>query len=141
MDRIEKISLADLNSMYAARKIRYEVFCLEQKVSAEGDWDNKVSENYLFYSDGTPCATIRYRKIGKCFKIERLCVLKAYRNRGIARMLMQRVISDIRKSSKAKIILHAQTYVLQFYLSLGFKPQGKEFFEEGIAHYSMTRED
>lgn len=139
MYRIEKIDWKDREKMLLAKKIRHEVFCVEQKVSEQGDWDNKESTNYLLFCDEVPCATIRYRKVGRCVKIERLCVLVAYRNKGFARLLAEKVLEDLKGEKNKTIILHAQVYIEPFYESLGFVRRGKVFSEENILHYAMVK--
>lgn len=136
--RIRTVSLHDTAKMEIIRKIRYKVFCMEQNVSAEGDWDNRPSENYLLYYNNIPCATMRYREIGRCVKLERLCVLQGYRGKKLASMLINKVIEDIRQNTDKTLLLHAQVYLLRFYESLGFVRHGKLFKEEGIEHYTMT---
>ena len=135
---IKIISLQDTKNMNIIRKIRYEVFCIEQKVSPEGDWDNKLSENYLLYYDNKPCATMRYRQVGRCVKLERLCVLQEYRNKKLATILIKKVMEDVKHLSNKTLLLHAQVYLLKFYENLGFVKHGKIFTEEGIQHYTMT---
>ncbi|MCF0209888.1 MAG: GNAT family N-acetyltransferase [Bacteroidales bacterium] len=157
MNELKIRYIQDAFSMNQARLIRKEVFCDEQKVSEEGDWDNRESFNYLAILNGKPVGTIRWRIVGKAVKIERLCVLKDYRNKKIARTLMEEILKQItfflneeRKKEKQglisskqgrinKILLHAQLPVIQFYESLGFEKKHSMFEEEGIKHFTMIK--
>lgn len=139
MVEIQKVSLQDEYKMNIIRNIRYQVFCVEQNVSVEGDWDNRPSENYLLYYDNKPCSTMRYREVGKCIKLERLCVLREYRGKKLATMLIKKVMEDIKNQTDKTMLLHAQIYLLKFYEDLGFIKHGKIFIEEGIQHYTMTK--
>ena len=38
---------------------------------------------------------------------------------------------------ETKVTLSAQTYLIQFYESLGFKTVGAEYLEDGIPHIQM----
>lgn len=148
MFQIKQIS--DSSSLLLAKDIRYNVFCKEQGVNPEADWDNKESVNYLAFTNDKAVATIRWRSTGRIVKIERLCVLEEYRKQGIARKLMEKVLEDIRyfilgNNSEQnikinKILLHSQLSALGLYESLGFKKQGKMFVEQNIKHYTMTIE-
>ncbi|MCQ2327459.1 MAG: GNAT family N-acetyltransferase [Bacteroidales bacterium] len=148
MFQIKQIS--DNSSLLLAKDIRYNVFCKEQGVNPEADWDNKESVNYLAFVDNKAVATIRWRSTGRIVKIERLCVLEEYRKQGIARKLMEKVLEDIKtfipKNNSiqevkiSKILLHSQLSALSLYESLGFKKQGKMFVEQNIKHYTMTIE-
>ncbi|MBQ9255137.1 MAG: GNAT family N-acetyltransferase [Bacteroidales bacterium] len=143
--------IQDFQSLLFAKNIRYEVFCKEQFVSPEADWDNKDSFNYLAYYDNVPVGTMRWREVGKVIKLERLCVLKDYRNKHIARNILIKVLDDIEKylndrnkqqdkTTVTKLLLHAQLPVIPLYESLGFVKQGKIFLEEGIKHFTMIKE-
>lgn len=72
--------------------------------------------------------------------IGRVLVLPAYRGQGLARQIMTQAISHCRKKygKKRPIILSAQTYLLSFYQSLGFVPEGDYYLEDNIEHVKMV---
>lgn len=71
--------------------------------------------------------------------IGRVLVLAPYRNNGIARLIMSQAIKYCRKKyGKKPIIISAQTYLLNFYQSLGFVPEGEPYQIDGLEHVKMT---
>ena len=71
--------------------------------------------------------------------IGRVLVLPQYRSSGLARQIMTDAIKYCRKKyGKKPIIISAQTYLLPFYESLGFIPEGERYLEDGIEHIRMV---
>ena len=72
--------------------------------------------------------------------IGRVLVLSAHRGDGIARQMMIHAIAHCRKKygKKRPIILSAQAYLLSFYESLGFVPEGEHYLEDDIEHVKMV---
>ncbi|MGX8219997.1 GNAT family N-acetyltransferase [Psychrobacter celer] len=72
--------------------------------------------------------------------IGRVLVLSEHRGQGIARQMMTQAIAHCRKKygKKRPIIISAQTYLLSFYQSLGFVPEGDYYLEDNIEHVKMV---
>ena len=71
--------------------------------------------------------------------ISRVLVLPQYRGQGLARQIMTQAIRYCRKKyGKKPIIISAQTYLISFYESLGFIPEGSHYLEDGIEHVKMV---
>ena len=72
--------------------------------------------------------------------IGRVLVLAEHRGDGLARQIMTQAIAYCRKKygKKTPIIISAQTYLLGFYESLGFVPEGDRYLEENIEHVKMV---
>lgn len=71
--------------------------------------------------------------------IGRVLVLPEYRGNDLAREIMTQAIKYCRKKyGKKPIIISAQTYLLRFYQSLGFVPEGEFYLEDGIEHVKMV---
>lgn len=72
--------------------------------------------------------------------IGRVLVLPDYRGQGLARQIMLEAISYCRKKygKKRPIIISAQTYLLRFYESLGFVPEGEPYLHDNIEHIKMV---
>lgn len=137
--KVERISLLDINKMEEAKKIRIDVFVKEQNVDFEADWDEKESENYLVYYKNKVVGTMRWREVGRVIKIERVSVKKEFREKGIAKVMLKQALEDIREFTDKPIILHSQLLAIPLYERLGFKKQGKLFYEQNIAHYTMKK--
>ncbi|MEZ2692552.1 MULTISPECIES: GNAT family N-acetyltransferase [Psychrobacter] len=71
--------------------------------------------------------------------IGRVLVLAEHRGYGVARQMMLEAIKYCRKKyGKKTIIISAQTYLLNFYESLGFIVEGERYLEDGIEHVTMV---
>ena len=129
-------------------KLRTDVFFLEQHINEEeiDTWDADEQTVHLWVRDGE--TMVGYARIvtrddpadddrGVRVSLGRLVVDPAYRSRGIARGLMERALEI---TGSEPVVLHAQTYIQDFYASLGFEPFGEAFDEAGIDHIRMLRQ-
>ena len=122
-------------------RIRTLVFCDEQKISKEIEFDNldHFCEHFLVYKGETPIATGRVRlKDNNLYKIERVAVLSDYRRSKVGSLLIREIIKIYSGLKDTKIILHSQLAVEKFYRNLNFSPYGKQFLEDGIPHIAMV---
>ena len=131
-------SKEEMNKSYA---IRTRVFCEEQKISKEIEFDNLdyLCGHFLIFDGVKAIGTARVRQKEKdLLKIERVAVLKEFRRLKVGSILIKNVIKhylnlDFNKS----VILHSQVAVAEFYKSLNFISYGCEFYEDGIPHIAM----
>lgn len=118
--------------------IRGKVFIIEQQIDWEIEFDGLDERCVLFnaYMDGTivGAARLYHNKVG------RVATLQDYRNRGIATALMAGIESYAKKEGISPLVLHAQMYVKDFYLHLGYEPVGEIFQEADIDHVKMVKE-
>lgn len=141
--RINKItqalSPADIDLVFA---IRTEVFVVEQKCLPKEEFDelDAVAIHYLYWVDGQPVATGRYRKTDKGIKIERIATLAPYRGKGYASEIVRFLIQEAQMAYPEVnyFYLHAQQSVMPLYASLGFEPYGGTFIEADIVHQAMS---
>ena len=131
-------SEATLQKAYA---IRQEVFMKEQGVSFEDEYDgfDETSQHFLGFVDDKPAGTARWRRTEEGIKLERFCVLPAFRRQGLAAELLKLVMTDVLAARKSgeKIYLHAQLEVIPLYEAAGFEKVGNEFLECNISHQTM----
>lgn len=134
--KIEKQNVKEFNLLI---KIRREVFIKEQNCSEGEEWDDdKYDSNYyLAFYDNIPCGTLRWRINNDKIKIERLAVLKDFRNKYIGFDIMRFALNDIEKLNY-EVYLHSQEYVICFYEKFGFRVFGERFYEENIPHFAMN---
>ena len=131
-------SKEEMEKSYA---IRTKVFCEEQKISKEIEFDNldHLCSHFLIFDNKKAIATARVRQKEKnLLKIERVAVLLEFRRLKVGSILIQNIIKHYMNLDDNKsIVLHSQVTVADFYKSLNFISYGNEFFEDGIPHIAM----
>ena len=123
-----------------AFRIRVRVFVREQGVPAEIelDSDDKRAIHFIASIEGRAVGTARLVIHAGNAKIGRMAVVKSHRRKKIGKKLLTRAIATAKKLDARKIYLHAQTTVIGFYQSAGFRCIGPIFDEAGIAHRKMV---
>ena len=134
----EVSSKEEMDKSYA---IRTRVFCEEQKISKEIEFDNldHLCRHFLIFDNVKAIGTARVRrKENDLLKIERVAVLKEFRRLKVGSILIKNVIKHYLNFDYNKpLILHSQVAVADFYKSLNFISYGNEFYEDGIPHIAM----
>ena len=124
-------SKEEMDKSYA---IRTKVFCEEQKISQDIEFDNldHLCSHFLIFDNNKVIATARVRQKEKgLLKIERVAVLKEFRRLKVGSILIKNVIKHyLNLKYNKSIILHSQVAVADFYKSLNFILYGNEFFED-----------
>ena len=121
--------------------IRTKVFCEEQKISKEIEFDNldHLCSHFLIFDDKKVIATARVRqKEENILKIERVAVLFEFRRLRVGSTLIKNIIQYfINLNENISFILHSQVTVADFYESINFISYGDQFFQDGIPHIAM----
>ena len=134
-------SKEEMDKSYA---IRTKVFCEEQKISKEIEFDNLDHHcgHFLILDYKKAVGTARVRQKEKnILKIERVAVLLEFRRLKIGSILIQNIIKHYMNLNDNKsIVLFSQVAVVDFYKTLNFISYGNEFFEDGIPHIAMKYE-
>lgn len=121
------------------KAIRREVFVKGQNVPEDKlDEFEDESIHYLAFCEGKPVGTARWRMTNDGIKLERFAVLLTFRRKGIGSALLEHILSEIDLSQD--IYLHAQEYIVPFYINYGFRTEGDIFDEAEIPHYKMIYE-
>jgi predicted GNAT family N-acyltransferase len=123
----------------ALRRIRYDVFVIEQQVPEVLEWDEADADSmHALASDaaGEPIGCARLLRDGH---IGRVAVVRAWRERGVGTALMLELIAAARSRGDAEVIVNAQVSAMPFYALHGFVASGDVFEEAGIDHRVMTR--
>ncbi len=118
--------------------VRGKVFVVEQEIDWDIEFDGLDDICILFtaYINDLPVGAARLYKN----KVGRVATLKEYRKKGIATSIMNK-IEEYASENKIKLLkLNAQLQVKDFYLHLGYVPQGDIFQEANIDHIKMTKE-
>ena len=134
-------SKEEMDKSYA---IRTKVFCEEQKISKEIEFDNldHLCGHFLIFDSKKAIGTARVRQKEKnIHKIERVAVLLEFRRLKVGSILIQNIIKHYMNLNDNKsIVLFSQVAVVDFYKTLNFISYGNEFFEDGIPHIAMKYE-
>ena len=123
-------------------KLRIEIFVVEQCCYyQELDNEDKEAFHVSIYNDGIIVAVGRIipNLHNKEVKIGRIAVKMEHRKKGLAYKMMKDIMNFIYKKYKNfSVLLSAQTYLIEFYQSFGFKEIGNTYLEDGIEHINMV---
>jgi predicted GNAT family N-acyltransferase len=125
-----------------AFQVRREVFVEQQGIPESIVFDNLDGEamHVLVRIGDQATGTARIRFLGaRQAKLERMAVLKTFRNKGIGKGIVSFMIDNLRSKQVEKVVLHAQQEVVEFYRKCGFQQEGPPFWEAGIKHVKMER--
>lgn len=120
-------------------RIRDIVFGKEQKIPRTLDFDDfdSIAKQIIVLYRGKPVGCARIRFVNGKGKLERIAILKKYRNKGFGKALTIYMINLCENKKVKEIYFHSQYYVRKFYKRLGFKERGKPFMEAGVKHIEM----
>jgi predicted GNAT family N-acyltransferase len=139
----EQIVAVDATSdlMPAVFALRHQVFVEEQAVppALERDAFDALAIHLVALTGDKVIGTLRIVVSGDSAKIGRMAVLAAHRNSGIGSRLMERAAEIARSMNVKEMTLHAQLSAKAFYARLGYRVEGEEFEEAGIAHVTMRK--
>ena len=138
--------------MEAARELRIEVFCDEQGVPRELEFDGKDDEatQVVAVDESGVIATCRLRfpgpgddrdsrgLTGVC-KLERMVVDRRLRGLGVGARLLAGAEDEARCKGASTMVLNSQLRAHDFYGSNGYVAEGETFLDAGIEHVRMTK--
>lgn len=132
---------ASSDLMPAAYAVRHQVFVTEQAVppALERDEFDDIAIHLIALRGDAVIGTLRVVVSGGNAKIGRMAVLAAERKSGVGTRLMEHAAEVARTMGVKEVTLHAQLAAKAFYARLGYREEGEEFEEAGIAHVSMRR--
>lgn len=119
------------------KKIRHQVFVIEQKVPLNEEWDNLDGEAKHFLAFNEQHEAIGTARVLPTGQIGRMAVLKEYRRYGIGKRILETVYAYHLARGINKLFLHAQVKAIPFYEDSGFVVTGDSFIEAGIEHKTM----
>jgi predicted GNAT family N-acyltransferase len=121
------------------RRIREQVFIIEQAVPPELEWDGEdaSAQHFLALEGDYPVGTARLLPDGH---IGRVSVLKDWRGLHVGDALMRAVIAAAEQRGLRRQMLSAQVQATSFYERLGFRVVSDEYLDAGIPHVDMVRE-
>ncbi|MCO6496925.1 MAG: GNAT family N-acetyltransferase [Chitinophagaceae bacterium] len=134
-----------LKQLYEILRLRNEVFVVEQDCPYQ-DCDGKdfSARHVMGFLDNKLVAYTRVLPVGISYSdgasIGRVVTAADIRRLGVGRLLMQQSIKLVWKFfGETDIIISAQTYLIPFYESIGFKKEGTVYQEDEIDHIKMRK--
>lgn len=133
--RIEKVPYSEFKKI---KPIRKQVF-VELGIGEEHifDSDDLLCDQILIRLDDVPIGSARIRYEETTARIERMGILKEYRNKGYGKISLENIIQYCKARNVNKIILDSIYAVRLFYGKCGFVEQGIVFSKVGIPHMTM----
>ncbi|MGH2844043.1 MAG: GNAT family N-acetyltransferase [Solirubrobacteraceae bacterium] len=133
--------VATRSELEAALQIRYEVFCIEQRVPRSEERDGRDDDglHLIAVQGGQVVATCRLVFVGGTVQFSRLAVARHARRQGIALALLQAADREALSGGAGRMVLHAQTYARSLYDQAGYLVRGRTFVEADIEHVAMEK--
>jgi ElaA protein len=133
-----------LNELYNILSLRTEIFIVEQNCAYQDiDFKDMKSKHLFALNDNEIASYCRIVEKGERFEeisIGRVIVKDKYRQLGLGQQMMRIAIKYISDElHENKIRISAQSYLKQFYNSLGFEQVSEEYLEDDIPHIEMLR--
>jgi ElaA protein len=140
-DEVRAASFRDIEigTMYKILKLRADVFVVEQQcvyADLDGRDDEPGTRHLWIERNGEVQAYVRVLDDGDAQRIGRVVTAKAARGQGLAGRLVGEALTIIGNRPSR---LNAQSALVGFYGGFGYRPDGPEFLEDGIAHVPMLR--
>lgn len=122
--------------------IRKTVFVDEQNVPVEEEIDAYEEEaiHFICYAEHKAVGAGRLRFIDNYGKLERICVLHAFRGQSLGQLIIAKMEEEIKNNGYKLAKLNAQTHAKQFYERLGYDVISGEFIDAGIPHVTMSKQ-
>lgn len=96
-------------------------------------------DHILIYYNEQPVGTGRLRIVDKYGKLERICLLQAYRKYGLGKEIVKSLEEIAVDRGVTQVKLHGQSQAEGFYKKLGYQTSSNVFMEDGIPHILMTK--
>ena len=128
--------------LYSIYKLRAQVFIVEQSCAYQDIDEHDLMAYHILINEGEEL--IAYARILPPNtnypqpSIGRVVVHPSHRAKKIGQQLMIYTIKQTQHLfAQQQIVISAQSYLLNFYINLGFKASGNEYLEDNIPHTKM----
>ena len=137
---IEGKFLKGTEDLSEAFNIRKKVFCEEQGISMEEEFDtlDRESIHVIIYDENNIVATGRLYRKDDYYKIGRIAVLKEFRGKYYGDFVVRMLIDRAFQEGATCVHVGAQRKAQAFYETIGFVVDGEEYDEMGILHIPMS---
>ncbi len=138
------VRIAEADDMEAIFALRRVVFIDEQNVDADEEWDGRdedaVHAVALLEDEVVGTGRLLMDEGNETCRIGRMAVRQDLRRHRIGDRILVTLEEAARERGFVEALLHAQTYVKDFYAQAGYTEQGDVFMEAGIEHVAMTKD-
>ncbi len=144
--RLEVFEASDKEGLEICLDLRHKIFVIEKNVpqSIENDEFDVLGgtcRHFYIECDKVPVGAARCNEsIAGEIKLQRFCVLDAYRGKGVGRYLMEYIEDFYRRHDVTKIQLDAKFHIHRFYEKCGYTKASEIFMEAGMEHVKMVKE-
>lgn len=139
-----KLEVKIVNSPQDIQKcldLREKIFVQEQNIPFERvkDEENGQFVHFMIFENDLTIgsARISFNNAENIAFIERLCILKEHRNKGVGNFFMEELIEYCKKNGFGKIIISAQERIIKFYNKVGFEVCSGIYMDSNIPHFKM----
>jgi predicted GNAT family N-acyltransferase len=137
------------NDLVKSFSLRVEVFVKEQGCPIYEEFDefdeysrlgkdtfhfNIINKNECI---GTSRVILKNKDSFESAKIQRVCVAKNFRSKGIGSYMMEKLHTFLLNRNIKDVSLSSQITAINFYKNLGYIEQGDEYIDAGIVHKKM----
>ena len=140
--RIEIRQASDPAVREAAFALRHVVFCGEQGVSADIEFDGRDDEalQLVAIRDAEVVGTCRLLAGDAELRLGRMAVARPMRRRGVAAALLAEAERQARATGAERIVLGAQLSARSVYEHAGYLAHGDVYLDAGIEHVEMSKQ-
>ncbi len=135
----------ELEELYKIIQLREEVFILEQQcIYTDLDFADQTCTHVMGFVDNEMVAYARIFgpvvESNKKASFGRVLVAQKARRLNIGKALIEQLLQSIKEIFQTEeITISAQSYLLKFYNSFGFKEQGEIYLDAGVPHITMHK--
>ncbi|MBD5426297.1 MAG: GNAT family N-acetyltransferase [Treponema sp.] len=145
MPHIALVLAQNADTLARCLRVREEVFTIEKGVPKEIEVDaldclNGACEHFLIRCDEKDAGALRCTYTPEnAARIQRFCVLKKYRGRGLGKTALEQLESYCRSQGCHAVELDAKLSAADFYEKCGYQTVSGTFTEAGVAHVKMRK--
>ncbi len=141
---LEIKKVRDKAGLMACLEVRHRVFTVEKAVPQEIEVDEKDAlggdcDHILISWNNTAVGAMRCERHEKAVRVQRFCILKEYRGRGLGRAALTEVEKLYRSIGCEKMELDSKYSAWKFYQRLGYKCVSDIFIEADVEHIKMEK--
>lgn len=123
-----------------AKKIREDVFMIEQGFKDEFDEIDLIAKHIVLYDEDKAIGCCRYYQDKDIYYIGRVAVVKAYRGMHLGERIIKEAENSIKEEGGILAMLHAQCVAQDFYKKQGYVSFGQIDYDEHCPHIWMKKE-